>query len=94
MARRNILDRKNNKIKSPVGPVSLFRKKLSLTTRWSWSTTLRAVCRSCPNAMFWLPFGNRCTHPGEGSCQISHIIPEVNDFRPSSSISWLTFESL
>ena len=30
--------------------------------------------------MFWLPFGNRYTHPGEGLCQISHFIPEVNDF--------------
>ena len=30
--------------------------------------------------MFWFPFGNRYTHPGEGLCQISHFIPEVNDF--------------
>ena len=34
--------------------------------------------------IFWLPFENRYTHTGEGLCQISHFIPEVNDFRLSS----------
>ena len=29
---------------------------------------------------FWLHFGKRYTHPGEGLYQISHFIPEVNDF--------------
>ena len=42
--------------------------------------SLEAVCRSCPGPIFWLPFGNRYTHPAEGLCQISHVNPEVNDF--------------
>ena len=39
--------------------------------------------------MFWPPFGNRYTHAGEGLCQISHFIPEVNDFRLSSSTIYI-----
>ena len=55
---------KNKIIKSSVGPASLFTtKKLSLTTWWSWSITLGAVCRSFPSPSFWLPFGNCYTHP-------------------------------
>ena len=62
-------------------PASLFKtKKLSLTIRWSWSKTLEAVCRSCPSPIFRLRFGNRYTHIWKGLCQISHFIPEVNDF--------------
>ena len=66
-------------------PASLFTtKKLCLTAKWSWSITLGAVCRSCPNLIFRLRFGNGYTHIGESLCQISHFIPEMNDFRLSS----------
>ena len=35
---------------------------------------------SCPSPIFWLLYGNHYTLPVEGLCQISHFIPEVNDF--------------
>ena len=81
IACQNILDCKSNKIKLSVGPVSVFTTtKIPLTTWWSWSITLEAVCRSCLSPIFSLLFGNRCTHSGKGLCQISHFIPKTNDF--------------
>ena len=75
-------------------PASLSTtKKLCLTTKWSWSITLGAVCRNCPSPIFRLPFGNGYTQPGESLCQFSHFIPDWNDFRlkviaTSSLTSW------